>query len=58
MLSARCQQVLRDKLAECATQTGIRQAEGVTQEGSSTGRWLSRGKGVGRCVGKSAHHTA
>ena len=41
-----------------ANQTGSRQAEGVTQEGSSTGRWLSRSKGVGRCVGKSAHHIA
>jgi hypothetical protein len=33
---------------------GSRQAGGVTQEASSTGRWLSRGKGVGRRAGKSA----
>ena len=33
-----------------------RQAGGETQEGSCTGRWLSRGKGVGRCAGKSAQH--
>ena len=44
----------RDELAEAATQTGSRQTEGVTQEGSSTGRWLSRSKVVGRGVGKSA----
>jgi hypothetical protein len=56
MLSTQRWGVLRDNLAESATQTGSRQAEGVTQEGSSTGRWLSRSKGVGRCVGKSAHH--
>jgi hypothetical protein len=31
-----------------------RQAGGETQEGSCTGRWLSRGKGVGREAGKSA----
>jgi hypothetical protein len=48
--------ILRDDPAAEATQTGSRQAVGVTQEGSSTGRWLSRSKGVGRCVGKSAHH--
>jgi hypothetical protein len=56
MLSAGNRRVLRDELADRTTQTGSRQAEGVTQEGSSTGRWLSRGKGVGRCVGKSARH--
>jgi hypothetical protein len=56
MLSAGHQRVLRDELADSATQTSSRQAEGVTQEGSSTRRWLSWGKGVGRCVGKSAHH--
>jgi hypothetical protein len=33
-----------------------RQAGGVTQEGSCTGRWSSRGKGVGRRAGKSACH--
>jgi hypothetical protein len=32
-----------------------RQADGETQEGSCTGRWLSRSKGVGRCIGKSVH---
>ena len=31
-----------------------RQADGETQEGSCTGRWSSRGKGVGLLVGKSA----
>ena len=56
MLSARGLEVLRDDLADHADRSGSRQAEGVTQEGSSTGRWLSRGKGVGRCAGKSAHH--
>jgi hypothetical protein len=50
MLSAQSWRALRGEPAECADQTGIRQAVGVTQEGSSTGRWLSRGKGVGRCV--------
>ena len=35
-----------------------RQADGETQEGSCTGRWLSRGKGVGRSAGKSADHAA
>ena len=34
--------------------TGGRQADGETQEGSCTGRWLSRSKGVGLAVGKSA----
>ena len=58
MLSAQGWQILRDELAEPANQTGSRQAEGVTQEGSSTGRWLSRSKGVGQCVGKSAHYIA
>ncbi len=48
--------ILRDDPAADAAQTGSRQAVGVTQEGSSTGRWLSRGKGVGRCAGKSACH--
>ena len=38
------------------TRTGSRQAGGETQEASCTGRWLSRGKGVGRLVGKSAGH--
>jgi hypothetical protein len=33
-----------------------RQADGETQEGSCTGRWVSRGKGVGRSAGKSADH--
>ncbi len=33
-----------------------RQADGETQEGSCTGRWLSRGKGVGRLAGKSVSH--
>ena len=36
--------------------SGSRQAEGETQEASSTGRWLSRSKGVGRSAGKSAGH--
>jgi hypothetical protein len=44
------------RVAEYVTQTGSRQADGVTQEGSSTGCWTSRGKDVGRCAGKSAHH--
>jgi hypothetical protein len=35
---------------------GSRRAGGVTQEGSSTGRWLSRGKGARRRAGKSARH--
>ena len=56
MLSAGGWRALRGELANRATQTSSRQTEGVTQEGSSTGRWLSRGKGVGRCVGKSARH--
>ena len=38
------------------TLTGSRQAGGETQEASSTGRWLSRGKDVGRTAGKSAAH--
>ena len=37
MLSTRRGQILRDEPAEPATQTSSRQAEGVTQEGSSTG---------------------
>jgi hypothetical protein len=36
--------------------SGSRRAGGETQEGSSTGRWLSRGKGVGRHTGKSVCH--
>ncbi len=47
---------LRDDLAGRADQSGSRQVEGVTQEGSCTGRWSSRGKGVGRRAGKSARH--
>jgi hypothetical protein len=35
---------------------GSRRAVGETQEGSCTGRWSSRGKGVGRSAGKSAGH--
>ena len=35
---------------------GSRRAVGETQEASSTGRWLSRGKDVGRSAGKSADH--
>ena len=35
---------------------GSRRADGETQEGSCTGRWLSRGKDVGRHAGKSACH--
>jgi hypothetical protein len=41
-----------------ADQRGSRQARGVTQEGSSTRRWLSWGKGVGRGTGKSVPHEA
>ena len=37
---------------------GSRRAVGETQEASSTGRWLSRGKGVGRLTGKSVSHVA
>src|SRR5712664_2869847 len=37
---------------------GSRHAGGEPQEASSTGRWLSRGKGVGRPAGKSAGHEA
>jgi hypothetical protein len=37
------------------TRSGGRQADGETQEGSCTGRWLSRSKGVGLCTGKSVH---
>ena len=40
---------------ELPDHTRGRQADGETQEGSCTGRWLSRSKGVGRCAGKSAH---
>ena len=35
---------------------GSRRGVGETQEASSTGRWLSRGKDVGRSAGKSAGH--
>jgi hypothetical protein len=35
---------------------GSRRAGGETQEGSCTGRWSSRGKGVGRLTGKSVSH--
>jgi hypothetical protein len=35
---------------------GSRRVVGETQEASSTGRWLSRGKDVGRPAGKSAGH--
>jgi len=37
MLSTQRGQILRDEPAAPATQTDIRQAEGVTQKGSSTG---------------------
>jgi elongation factor Tu len=40
MLSAGRRRALRGESADRTTQTGSRQAEGVTQEGSSTGRWL------------------
>ena len=53
MLNTQRLLVLRDGEAEAATRAGSRQAEGVTQEGSSTRRWLSWGKGVGRRIGKS-----
>ena len=56
MLSKQRWIFLREDLAAHAAQTGSRQAEGVTQEGSSTRRWLSWSKGVGRRVGKSARH--
>ena len=36
MLSRQSWLILRERLAATATQTGSRQAEGVTQEGSST----------------------
>ena len=41
---------------EAGERSGSRRAGGETQEGSSTGRWLSRGKGVGRTVVKCAVH--
>ena len=41
-----------------ADRAGSRRAGGVTQEGSSTGRWLSRGKGARRRAGKSARQEA
>jgi hypothetical protein len=56
MLNTQRLLVLRDGEAAAVTRAGSRQAEGVTQEGSSTRRWLSWSKGVGRCVGKSARH--
>ena len=56
MLSTRGLEVLRGDLANLANRTGSRQAEGVTQEGSCTGRWLSRSKGVGRRIGKSVRY--
>ena len=56
MLSRQLWLILRERSDATAAQTGSRQAEGVTQEGSSTGCWTSRGKGVGRGVGKSAPH--
>src|SRR5215472_6508761 len=37
-----------------ADRAGSRRAGGVTLEGSSTGRWSSRGKGARRRAGKSA----
>jgi hypothetical protein len=58
MLSTQRPLVLRDGGAAAVTRTGSRQAEGVTQEGSSTRRWLSWGKGVGRRIGKSVCHEA
>ena len=58
MLSTGFQGVFRDELGDGVTRTGSRQAGGVTQEGSSTGEWKSRSKGVGRGVGKSASHIA
>jgi hypothetical protein len=39
MLSDRILLILRVMRGDGADQTGSRQAEGVTQEGSSTGRW-------------------
>ena len=56
MLSTQRPLVLRDGGAAAAARAGSRQAEGVTQEGSSTRRWLSWGKGVGRRTGKSVRH--
>ena len=56
MLNPREGGFLRDDLLGLVTQAGSRQAEGVTQEGSSTRRWLSWGKGVGRRIGKSVGH--
>jgi hypothetical protein len=43
-------------LRGAAARAGSRRAVGETQEGSCTGRWSSRGKGVGRSAGKSAGH--
>ena len=56
MLSTQRLLVLRDGEAAAVTRAGSRQAEGVTQEGSSTRRWLSWSKGVGRHIGKSVCH--
>ena len=58
MLSTQRSLVLRDGGAAAVTRAGSRQAEGVTQEGSSTRRWLSWSKGVGRRAGKSGRHEA
>jgi hypothetical protein len=56
MLSTQRLLVLRDGEVAAATRAGSRQAEGVTQEGSSTRRWLSWSKGVGQCIGKSVRY--
>ena len=56
MLSAGFLAVLREGPGEGTVRGGSRQADGGTQEGSSTGRWSSRGKDVGRAAGKSAAH--
>ena len=58
MLSVPSLLLLREGRGTHAARSGSRQAVGVTQEGSSTGRWLSRGKDVGRRAGKSARHEA
>jgi NAD(P)-dependent dehydrogenase (short-subunit alcohol dehydrogenase family) len=56
MLNTQRLLVLRDGEAAAVTRAGSRQAEGVTQEGSSTRRWLSWSKGVGQCIGKSVRY--
>jgi hypothetical protein len=56
MLSASSLFLFREGRGRRADRSGSRQADGGTQEGSSTGRWLSRGKDVGRRAGKSACH--